>query len=709
MGLYLIAESWFSSFLSQATYIAYGALGLGFVIFVHELGHFLVAKACGVKCEKFYLGFDPYGLRLFRFQWGETEYGIGVIPFGGYVKMLGQDDNPAKAQAERERSMIPSTAEAGGEQTEPAANKPTYVLDPRSYMAKSVPQRMAIISAGVIMNVIFAFIMATIAYRLGVTETPCQLSQIIPGEAAWQADLQPGDKIVKINDVESPMGLPLRYRDLMQAVMFSDLQKGIKFTIQRDGVEKEFDVTLKPDATQISSRLKPTIGVVPARSTKMGKVVADAGAAADASKGFQEGDTVVEVNGTPVHDYTGVLAQMARHASEPLEFVVDRKEQDKPSERVKVTVQPRHRRTLGLVMNVGKITAVQKHSPAEEAGLQAGDFIQKIDGSEWDELDPITLDERLRGRAGEKISITVSRENESGKNESLEKTVTLRDPAYFEEPAMAGNPTSAPTMGIAYRVLNVVHRTEPESPARKATLLKDGKEAPSPQIAPEDKIVKAEIVAGSDAERKFLERADYASFEFSDEKPNWPFFDNVLQTISPQAKVKLTLSDGRTVELQPTDAPDSYLADRQLPILYLSMTTKAEDWGQAMALGARETKEGLLQVYSFLRRIGTQISVKGMAGPLSIFNMAGSSAEQGISTLLIFLTMLSTNLAVINFLPIPVLDGGHMVFLAYEGIFRRPVNERIRDSVTFAGLMFILGLMCFVIYLDINRLARGGA
>jgi len=69
-------------------------LGLGFVIFVHELGHFLVAKACGVKCEKFYLGFDVGGLKLCSFKWGETEYGIGALPLGGYVKMLGQDDNP---------------------------------------------------------------------------------------------------------------------------------------------------------------------------------------------------------------------------------------------------------------------------------------------------------------------------------------------------------------------------------------------------------------------------------------------------------------------------------------------------------------------------------------------------------------------------------------------------------------------------------------
>ena len=86
---------------------------------MHELGHFLVAKACGVKCEKFYIGFDvpirlgPIQLprALFRRQVGETEYGIGIVPLGGYVKMLGQDDNPANAAKEAERIRVAREAE----------------------------------------------------------------------------------------------------------------------------------------------------------------------------------------------------------------------------------------------------------------------------------------------------------------------------------------------------------------------------------------------------------------------------------------------------------------------------------------------------------------------------------------------------------------------------------------------------------------------
>ena len=108
--------------LSTVIYWLEVVFGLGFVIFIHELGHFLLAKWNGVKVEKFSIGFGP---TLLGFRRGETEYVLAAIPLGGFVKML-------------------------GEGLEEEANKST---DPRSFTNKSVGARMAIISAGVIMNV----------------------------------------------------------------------------------------------------------------------------------------------------------------------------------------------------------------------------------------------------------------------------------------------------------------------------------------------------------------------------------------------------------------------------------------------------------------------------------------------------------------------------------------------------------------------------
>ena len=108
--------------------IAAGIIMLGILVFVHELGHFCVAKLCGVKVLKFSLGFGP---RLISHHRGETEYMICAIPLGGYVQMLG---------------------EGGGEQGEDAEIDPEE--EQRSFAKKSIPRRMAIVAAGPIMNLI---------------------------------------------------------------------------------------------------------------------------------------------------------------------------------------------------------------------------------------------------------------------------------------------------------------------------------------------------------------------------------------------------------------------------------------------------------------------------------------------------------------------------------------------------------------------------
>src|SRR5262245_57823567 len=173
----LALMSW-DNFLWWLQVVPMVAIGLGAVIFVHELGHFLVAKACGVKCEKFMIGFDIGGYKIAR-KWGETVYGIGILPLGGYVKMLGQDDDPADIAEQMRKSQVDVASDDAVPITGPDGE--TYYVDHRSYLAKTVPQRMAIISAGVIMNVIFAFIFAVVAYGMGVPYPPCIVSETVPG------------------------------------------------------------------------------------------------------------------------------------------------------------------------------------------------------------------------------------------------------------------------------------------------------------------------------------------------------------------------------------------------------------------------------------------------------------------------------------------------------------------------------------------------
>ena len=138
---------------------------------------------------------------------------------------------------------------------------------------------------------------------------------------------------------------------------------------------------------------------------------------------------------------------------------------------------------------------------------------------------------------------------------------------------------------------------------------------------------------------------------------------------------------------------------------------KAGNFSEALRLGTQETVDATLLVYRSLHSVvGTQqISVRNFSGPWTIIKMALMQARLGFGNLLIFLTLLSANLAVINFLPIPVLDGGHMVLLIYEGIRGKPADERVQEILTWIGLIFILSLMIFVFGLDFGWIARPGA
>ena len=127
--------------------------------------------------------------------------------------------------------------------------------------------------------------------------------------------------------------------------------------------------------------------------------------------------------------------------------------------------------------------------------------------------------------------------------------------------------------------------------------------------------------------------------------------------------------------------------------------------GEAMSQGWIRTKQDLQRVGQTLGWIadGTA-SVKDLGGPVMIMKVAQDEAAQSVTRLLLFLTMLSANLAILNFLPIPVLDGGHFVFLTIELITRKPVSERIQGSLSVLFLFLLLGFMLFIVFNDISRL-----
>lgn len=692
------------------------AFGLSFVIFVHELGHFLVAKMCGVKCEKFYIGFDIGGWKICKFRWGETEYGIGILPLGGYVKMLGQEDNPSRMREEMERvkkgtgderpgtsgqDQGPAASVAGDSEPQPPA--PTY--DPRSYLAQSVPKRMAIISAGVIMNIIFAFLMSFVAYMINVEEIPCTIGVVYPSKAGWQADLRPGDEILDIAGKKMH-----QFRDLQAAIQLGDADEGddVPIVVKRPGIKEPFAVNVKPNRAGGIPVL--VIGVSNGFTTQLAKdrktwlvqnthAVLPGSAADRAEPPLKNGDRIVQIDDTPIDSFAQISTELARKVDVPIRLTIEREELNSKGEptgtkrRIVSVVPPNPMRHLGVVMMMGEVTAIQKDSPAVGAGIVPGD---KIDNPA---NDPMRLPDWLRDKAGETVNLTVQHKDAES---SVPVPVLLRRPIDYTPPVMESDPVTASSLGVAYQILNRIQRVVEGSPAEKAGLRTGDVITEVTLIPPDDETLdKLQLDQSED------------SLEFSEKKRNWAVLMRMLQISAPGTKVKLTFDrqddKGQTVELVTVESDEWFNPDRGFRFEPYIINRKVGSIGEALSLSSDYTIFSLTMVFRTLKALGTRkVSARALSGPVTIVQVILKKADDGPSSLLLFLAFLSANLAVINFLPIPVLDGGHFILLAYEGVRGKPANENVQTVLAYIGLALILALMVWVLGLDLGFIPRLG-
>jgi len=541
---------------------------------------------------------------------------------------------------------------------------------------------MAIISAGVTMNVIFAVLLAAWAYGRGVRELACAISSVRAGGAAWQAGLRTGDEITAIAGRRDPL-----FKDLQHGVTLGDLARGVEFTIRRPGEGAERTVLLKPD----TSLGAPTVGVFSPCSLRLPADLAAGlpGAAAAAQPPFAAGDTIRAVDGKPVASYAELIAALSQASDKPVELTVDRKRAGAADqETVSIRLPPQPGRTLGIVMGIGPVKAVQADSPAAAAGVKAGDRLVSIGGAPVGPL--LQLDANLRRQAGTPVRLEVAAEGAEPR--SVE--ITPREVTWIEEPRWPASPVSVPSLGIAVPVDTVVAAVEAGSPADAAG------------IKPGERIVRARFIEPGDAPA-----ADDPGLELSASSPSWPYVMSVLQQVPPETKVQLVVEgmDGlkRDIELLTAEDRGQFVVDRGLVFEPVYRIVKAESAAAALARGGRRAVEDLSLVYRFLGKLtSSQISPRLLGGPIEIAKQAGRSAEEGFGRLLLFLTMLSANLAVVNFLPIPVLDGGHMVFLLYEWIRGKPPSEGVVAALSYLGLALILTLMMFVFGLDLGLIPR---
>jgi regulator of sigma E protease len=531
------------------------------------------------------------------------------------------------------------------------------------------------------MNVIFAVLMASLAYGLGVKEMTCTISGVRTGGAAWRAGLRTGDEIVTIGDRENPI-----FNDLRHGVTVGDLAKGIEFTVRRPADGSTRTVLLKPD-TDLGV---PTIGVTSPISltlpAEFGKGLP--GAAGLAKPALEPGDTVRTIDGVAVKTYAELLAVLSRTPSATLTLGVDRavKGAAKP-ERVEIALPPQPRRTTGITIGPARVTAVQEGSPAAAAGLEAGDTILAVAGEPAG--DPLTLEDRLAAFIGKPLALTVGREGQADREVTITpREVTWRD----DETSGPGCRVAVSALGIALAVADVVTEVAAGSPAAVAGIVAG------------DRLTRANLVLPG-------EPADDEGVPISAKDPNWPAVVAAIQQLPVGTKLKLEVAAAagqtRSVELEPVETDDLFSVDRGLVFDPVYEKVQARSLGEAFGRGFRKAGEDLSLVYSFLGKLwSNKISPRLLGGPIEIAKQAGKSAEEGFGRLLLFLTMLSANLAVVNFLPIPVLDGGHMVFLLYEFVRGKPPSETVVGVLSYLGLALILTLMMFVFGLDLGLIPR---
>ncbi|MCD6186993.1 MAG: RIP metalloprotease RseP [Desulfuromusa sp.] len=261
------------------TTIIAGILMLGVLVFIHELGHFVVAKMCGVKVLKFSLGFGP---KLVSHRRGETEYQVCAIPLGGYVQMLG---------------------EGGGEQGEEV--ELTAEEKARSFAEQTVTKRLAIVLAGPVMNLILPLLILPISFMVGVqmptyVDQPACVGYVVPESNAAIGGFLADDCVMAVN--QRIVG---SWNDTNKSFI-SHAGDDLIFQVERDGEQLQLQIPADNDSLQGMQAL----GLLPWQAARIGGLAADMPAA---EAGLQKGDLILQIENYPIsswYDLKGIIQKI---------------------------------------------------------------------------------------------------------------------------------------------------------------------------------------------------------------------------------------------------------------------------------------------------------------------------------------------------------------------------------------------------------------
>ena len=333
---------------------------VGALVFFHELGHFLVAKAFDVKVVRFSIGFGP---RLIGFQYGETEYVICMLPLGGYVQMLGHDFADLEGVDKEELK--------------------------RALMAKPIWQRSLVILAGPAFNIILPVLIYLIVGLTQTTASPSLVGEVFDETPAARGGLRPGDRVVAIDDQ------PVTYWHQLTDHVYDAYDKPLKFTYERDGARHETMITPeKKTSTDFLGLNVRTYGMIGIHQGTYGATIALAGADSPGqAQGLRSFDRVIAVNDEPIRRFDELEAKVRASGGQAMRLLLVRPRPvphdfgmfygvQTHAVEVKPVVQE-GAYTLGITRAEMVVSRVQPDSPAQRAGLEPGDRLLSLNGKPY--------------------------------------------------------------------------------------------------------------------------------------------------------------------------------------------------------------------------------------------------------------------------------------------------------------------------------------
>lgn len=303
---------------------------VGFLIWFHELGHFLLAKLFGVRVEVFSIGFGP---ALISKRVGETLYQVALVPLGGFVKLYGEEER---------------------------------LNDPRAFSSKPNWQKILIALGGPAFNIVLTVLLLTLVFWVGVevpkyAKGPAVVGYVEENSWASRVGIRPGDRVIRIGDMEVS-----RWEELNRAVIKSALDKRVKIVVEREG--KVLSLEAPPPKLEtgqeelgISPPMEPVVGTVIDR-------IPNAGPSPAKQVGIKPGDRILEINGVPIKSWYEAVSLIRKSGAKPVKLKIMRGDLVLEKEVVPVVEPTKGFPVLGIAP---KVETVRESYPVGEAFLLA--------------------------------------------------------------------------------------------------------------------------------------------------------------------------------------------------------------------------------------------------------------------------------------------------------------------------------------------------